>query len=66
MTSLHTNPDLMASTIAQMNRDQVKNEILHFEGRFKLDFAEDYLDKLPLEKLRHILLAARLQQCQMN
>jgi len=56
----------MASTIAEMNRDQVKNEILHFEGRFKLDFAEDYLDKLSLEKLRHILLAARLQQCQMN
>lgn len=66
MTSLNTNPDLMASTIAEMNRDQVKNEILHFEGRFKLDFAEDYLDKLSLEKLRHILLAARLQQCQMN
>ena len=45
-----------------MKLDQVKREILHFDGRFELDFTEDYLNQQPVERLRHILLAARMQQ----
>jgi hypothetical protein len=30
------------------------------ESRFPMDFSRDFLDNCPLERLRHILLAARL------
>ena len=56
----------MASSIAKMTADQVKNEILHFEGRFKLDFSKDFLDRIPVERLRHILLAAKIQHCRLH
>ena len=62
MTSLNTDYELLACRIAEMNRRQVKQAIMHFKGRFSLDFSEDYLDRQPVEKLRHILLAARIQQ----
>jgi len=32
--------------------------IRNFRGRFKLDFTEDYLNKISVDRLRHILLAA--------
>lgn len=44
--------------IAVMSKREVKNRLLHFPGRLKLDFTEDYLDGLTVERLRHILLAA--------
>lgn len=56
----------VADSIAEMSRDRVKDEILHFQGRFKLDFTEGYLESLPLEKLRHILLAAKVRQLRLN
>jgi len=56
----------ITGTIARMNRDDLTKEILQFDGRFKLDFSENYLSQLSLEKLRHILLAAKLQQMQAN
>ncbi len=54
--------DHVAKTIAQMSREDVQDELLCFEGRFELDFPKDYLEKLSAERLRHILLAARIQQ----
>ena len=62
MTSVNSNQELLACSIAEMKPEQVKREILHFDGRFKLDFTEDYLNKQSAERLRHILLAARMQQ----
>jgi hypothetical protein len=62
MTSVNSNQELLACSIAEMNLDQIKCEILHFDGRFKLDFTEDYLNQQSAERLRHILLAARMQQ----
>jgi hypothetical protein len=44
--------------VAGMNKTEVKQRLLHFEGPLRLDFTEEYLDKLDTEKLRHILLAA--------
>ena len=41
-----------------MGRAELKRQIRGFRGRFKLDFAEDYLDSLTVDRLRHILLAA--------
>jgi hypothetical protein len=47
-----------ATSIAALNRNELKRRIRNFRGRFKLDFTEDYLSKLSVERLRHILLAA--------
>ncbi len=55
------NADTIATSVSTMNRESVTDELLSFQGRFKLDFTRDYLDSLSLEQLRHILLAAALQ-----
>ncbi|UCG56505.1 MAG: hypothetical protein JSU70_16780 [Phycisphaerales bacterium] len=47
-----------ATSIAALGRNELKNRIRNFRGRFKLDFTEDYLNKLSIDRLRHILLAA--------
>jgi len=47
-----------ATSIAVLNRNELKSRIKNFKGRFKLDFSEGYLNKLSVERLRHILLAA--------
>jgi len=47
-----------ATSVASLGRNELKRRIKGFRGRFKLDFTEDYLDDLSVERLRHILLAA--------
>ena len=49
-----------ATSIASLNRNEVKRRIKNFKGRFRLDFSDDYLDKLTVDRLRHILLAAMI------
>jgi len=46
------------TSIAALGRNELKRRIKNFHGRFKLDFTEDYLNKLSVDRLRHILLAA--------
>jgi hypothetical protein len=48
----------VAASLADLGRDDLKNRIKNFRGRFKLDFSDDYLDALSLDRLRHLLLAA--------
>jgi len=48
----------MATSTAALGKEELKKRIRNFRGRFKLDFSEDYLDALSLDRLRHILLAA--------
>jgi len=47
-----------ATSIAALDRNELKKRIRNFRGRFKLDFTEDYLNNLTVDRLRHILLAA--------
>ncbi|OHB59558.1 MAG: hypothetical protein A2173_03930 [Planctomycetes bacterium RBG_13_44_8b] len=47
-----------STSIATLGRDELKEQIKNFKGRFKLDFTEDYLNNLSVDRLRHILLAA--------
>jgi hypothetical protein len=47
-------------TIASLGKKELKKRIKNFQGRFKLDFTEEYLSKLSIDRLRHILLAAVL------
>jgi hypothetical protein len=51
----------IAVRIAGMNRHAVMHELLNFQTRFRLDFTENFLIALPIERLRHILLAAQIQ-----
>jgi hypothetical protein len=47
-----------ATSIAALGRNELTRRIKNFRGRFKLDFTEDYLRRLSVDRLRHILLAA--------
>jgi hypothetical protein len=47
-----------ATSITALGRNELERRIRNFKGRFKLDFTEDYLNKLSVDRLRHILLAA--------
>jgi hypothetical protein len=46
------------TSVAALGRTELKHHIKNFRGRFKLDFTDDYLDTISLDRLRHILLAA--------
>ena len=47
-----------ATKIAQLNKAQLTTRIKRFRGRFKLNFTGNYLANQPVDRLRHILLAA--------
>lgn len=47
-----------ATSIASLGKDKLKRRIKGFKGRFRLDFTDDYLNKITVDRLRHILLAA--------
>ena len=48
----------VTTSIADLGSDELKTRIKNFKGRFRLDFTEDYLNNLSVDRLRHILLAA--------
>jgi hypothetical protein len=52
------NLDEIATSIATLEREDVKTRLRNFRGRFKMDFTDEYLDNLTIDRLRHILLAA--------
>ncbi|MBN1972790.1 MAG: hypothetical protein JW787_04080 [Sedimentisphaerales bacterium] len=52
--------DKQVTTIAALGRYELTKRIKNFKGRFKMDFSEEYLSKLSIERLRHILLAAQI------
>lgn len=58
--SANTVFETMCAEVAAMNKSEIKRRILHFDGSVRLDFTEDYLNDLDLDKLRHILLAAMI------
>jgi len=47
-----------AATLSSLDKTELKRRIQNFKGRFRLDFTEEYLNNLPADRLRHILLAA--------
>lgn len=57
-----TKLDYIAERIAKLTKPQAVKEIMKFEGSFKLDFTEEHLKSLPINKLKHILLAAELNR----
>jgi hypothetical protein len=58
MSSAQYYVERQVTSVAALGRDELKRRIKNFRGRFKLDFTEDYLNKISVDRLRHILLAA--------
>lgn len=56
--SNNQNLEWLAVTISSLDRNEVENKIKNFQGNFKLDFTEEYLKNLTVDRLRHILFAA--------
>ena len=52
------NFDRLARSISTLDRNEVQKKIKNFRGRFKLDFTDEYLNGLTVDRLRHILFAA--------
>ena len=50
----------LLASVPTLDRDACKRELRQFPEPH-LDFSDEYLDKLPLDYLRHLLLAACLQ-----
>ena len=46
------------TSIAVLGRNELTKRIKHFKGRFRLDFSDDYLKDLSVDRLKHVLLAA--------
>jgi hypothetical protein len=47
-----------ATSVATLGKTELMHRIRDFRGRFRLDFTDDYLSNLSIDRLRHILLAA--------
>ena len=47
-----------AQSVGYLRREELTRRIKDFRGRFKIDFTDDYLNKLSVDRLRHIYLAA--------
>lgn len=52
--------DYLVSMISRMDRDELKNMLRSLRCKFKLDFTDEFLATVSIERLRHILLAAVL------
>jgi hypothetical protein len=56
--------DQLITSISEMSRAELTDRLLNFCADFPMDFTRDYLDRLPLDRLQHLLLAAHLYQSQ--
>jgi hypothetical protein len=52
------NFERLARSISSLDRDNIERKIKNFKGRFRLDFTEEYIHGLTVDRLRHILFAA--------
>ena len=51
----------LITLVCAMDRAAIKRQLVGFRGDFPLDFTPEFLDTLPLERLRHIYVALCLQ-----
>ena len=45
---------------SSLEREELKRRIKGYRGRFKLDFTENYLNRVSVDTLKHILLAVKI------
>lgn len=60
--SFENDYEAISVQVASMSRCELKERLLHFQGRLKLDFTESYLEGQTDERLRHILMAVYLTE----
>jgi hypothetical protein len=60
MLEAHQIEELITLACA-MDGAAIKRELVGFRGEFPLDFTPEFLDGLPVERLRHIYVALCLQ-----
>ena len=51
----------LVSLVSGLNRDALVTHLRTYRANFPVDFTAEYLNMLPLEKLRHIFVAMCLQ-----
>ena len=59
-----TSADELAKKLAKMDRDRLIKKLRSLCCSFQLDFTDDFLTGISLERLRHITLAATMQSFQ--
>jgi hypothetical protein len=52
--------DRLLALVAAFDRETAKDHLQHFSA-VPLDFTDDYLESLPTDRLRHVLVAACLR-----
>ena len=60
MLEAHQIEELITLACA-MDGTAIKRQLVGFRGEFPLDFTPEFLDTLPVERLRHIYVALCLQ-----
>ena len=60
MLETHQIEELITLACA-MDGAAIKRQLIGFRGEFPLDFTAEFLDALPVERLRHIYVAVCLQ-----
>lgn len=55
----------LITLVSTMDRDTLLGQFRSYPARFPIDFTDDYLESLSLEKLRHIFLAVCIQNQRM-
>lgn len=60
--SVKTTYESIQAQVASLSRRELKDRLLHFKGRLRLDFTEACLDSFSDDKLRHLLLAVYLTE----
>jgi hypothetical protein len=51
----------LISLVSSLDKATLTRHFLTFRGNFPIDFTPEYLDGLPIERLRHIFVALCLQ-----
>ena len=52
----------LIARISTMTRAELTDALLNFPADFPMDFTREYLDRLTVERLQHLLLAAKFHQ----
>jgi hypothetical protein len=47
--------------VSTLDRDDLKTCFSNYRGNFPVDFTNEFLDRLPVERMRHIFVALCLQ-----
>ncbi len=57
----HQETEQFVQEISQMNRRGLIRTLKHLHCDFELDFTEEFLNSISLDRLRHIAIAAAIQ-----